>query len=155
MSSFCLVLCRFSLCAWIGAAALFVTAGVAEVRSPQFDSVTKNALVGVRFPHYYRFGFTLVTTGLVTSVLARKNPGWSARRAGIVTALACLALAVMLTDYYIIYSPLLRMTQQTEHDPYFQSYHKASKYINLVGLLIAFAAALLTCWPKKSNRSDG
>lgn len=153
MSNFCLVLCRFSLCAWIGAAALFVSAGVAEVRSPQFDSETKNALVGVRFPHYYRFGFTLVAAGLVTSVLARKNSGWSTRRAGAVTGLAFLGLAVMLTDYFTIYSPLLKMTQQTEHDPYFQSYHETSKYINLLSLLIVLAAALLACWPKKADRS--
>ena len=154
MSSMCLVLCRFSLCAWIGAATLFVAAGVAEVRSPEFDSETKNALVGVRFPHYYRFGFSLVVTGLVTAVLARHNPAWTTRRAGIVAGLASLALAVMLIDYLTIYSPLLRMTQQVDHDPDFQSYHDASKSINLVSLVIVLAAALLACRSRNAARSE-
>ena len=127
MSKFCLTLCRFCLCAWIGAAALFVAAGVAEVRSPEFDSATKNALIGIRFPHYYRFGFTLVSTGLVTSVLARKNSGWSTRRAGIVTGLCLTAIGVMLVDYFTIYLPLEEMIQQDTLSGEFDRYHEASK----------------------------
>jgi len=148
MNNFCLTLCRFCLCAWIGAAALFVTAGVAEVRSPDFDSATKNALVGVRFPHYYRFGFSLVSIGLVTSVLARKNSAWTTRRAGIVTGLTLVALVVMLVDYYTIYRPLYEMIQKDTLSGEFDRYHEASKNINMLSLTLVIIAAWLSCWPR-------
>lgn len=149
MSNFCLALCRFSLCAWIGAAALFVAAGVAEVRSPHFDSFTKNALVGVRFPHYYRFGFSLVATGLVTSLLARNNKAWSTRRAGIATGLALAALVIMLVDYFTIYRPLYEMIRQDTLSGEFERYHDASKNINMVSLTLVCLAAWLSCWPRR------
>lgn len=149
MNNFCLTLCRFCLCSWIGAAALFVTAGVAEVRSPHFDSVTKNALIGTRFPHYYRFGFSLVATGLVMSVLARKNTAWTTRRAGIVTGLTLVALIVMLVDYYTIYRPLFEMIQQDTLSGKFDRYHEASKNINMVSLTLVVLAAWLSCWPRR------
>lgn len=151
MNNFCLTLCRFSLCAWVGAAALFVAAGVSEVRSPHFDSFTKNALVGIRFPHYYRFGFSLVAAGSVASVLARKNASWSTRRAGIVTGLTLVALAVMLADYFTIYRPLYEMIQQDTLSGEFERYHVASKNINLLSVSIVCVAALLACWPKKDQ----
>lgn len=48
---------RFALSAWVGAAALFVVVGIKEVRGSEFDSVTRDLLVGLRFPSYYTFGF--------------------------------------------------------------------------------------------------
>jgi len=70
MKNFPLALCRFCLCSWLGAAALFVTAGVAEIKSNQFDAETVNQLVAARFPHYYNFGFTLVGLSCATAFLA-------------------------------------------------------------------------------------
>jgi hypothetical protein len=56
MKSLCLTVARFAVCAWVGAAALFVVAGVREVTSQQLDSMSRDVLVPLRFGLYYAFG---------------------------------------------------------------------------------------------------
>jgi len=60
MSRVPLMLARFLLSAWFGAATLFVIIGVREVRFVGFDSAMRDQLVLLRFPAYYACGFTLL-----------------------------------------------------------------------------------------------
>ena len=152
MSNFCLALCRFCLSAWLGAAALFVTAGVAEIKSNKFDAATINELVVARFPHYYNFGFTLVGIACVTSFLCLKNPGWSKRRSVITGATSLLALMIMLVDYYQIFLPLMEMMKADTLNADFEPYHNASKNINMLSLSILLVSAWVACWPGPKNR---
>ncbi|MDB4638033.1 MAG: hypothetical protein P8M30_20855 [Planctomycetaceae bacterium] len=153
MSNFCLALCRFCLSAWLGAAALFVTAGVAEIQSNKFDSATVNDLVAARFPHYYNFGFSLVILALVGSVLARKNPAWSEKRSSGVACIMLFVFMLMLVDYMTVFLPLLKMMSKPTLSGDFYESHQASKYLNLVELNFVFIAAWVACWPGPKNRS--
>jgi len=147
MSNFCLALCRFCLAAWLGAAALFVTSGVAEIKSNKFDAETVNALVAARFPHYYNFGFCLVFLALVGSVLARKNPTWTPKRASAVSCMMLFVFMLMLVDYWTIFLPLLEMMEKPTLTERFQEDHEASKKINMVSLSFVFISAWIACWP--------
>ena len=159
MKNFCLALCRFCLCSWLGAAALFVTAGVAEIKSNQFDSITVNKLVSARFPHYYNFGFMLVAVGCVSAFLSLNHSAWSRRRALMTGILLSVALIIMLIDYVWIFLTLLEMMKSTTLDSSFEKYHDASKNINILSLAVIFVAAWIACWPQKTigltSRQDG
>ncbi|MBD3671943.1 MAG: hypothetical protein HUJ26_00325 [Planctomycetaceae bacterium] len=147
MKNLSLALCRFCLCSWVGAAALFVTAGVAEIKSNQFDSLTVNQLVSARFPHYYRFGFTLVGVGSVCSFLSLNHSAWTRTRGLLTGGLLVVAFIIMLIDYFAIFLPLLEMMQSTTLDSNFEKYHEASKNINMVSLSLVMIAAWIACWP--------
>jgi hypothetical protein len=147
---------RFALSAWVGAAALFVVTGVREVRSPLLDSYTRDVLVGIRFPSYYLFGFSLV--GLAT--LATLTGSWlTPANRGRQFALAFLtvsALALMMADYFAIYLPLVEMiTPPGESRPAeFLAYHTASKWVNLVSVSLCALAALIVCGQEFEGRTS-
>ncbi len=112
MDRFLLTLTRFCSCAWVGAAVLFVMTGVAEVRSPEFESATKNSLAALRFPYYYLVGFTLVGFALFGSWML------SIRRTsllkGVKSLVACMTIASILMniDYVWVFRPLLVMMSE-------------------------------------------
>lgn len=151
MNSFWLVLSRFSLAAWIGAASLFVVTGIAEVQSPEFDSTTKSALALLRFPYYYRFGFTLVGLGLLATWRAKSTiPPVQRRLAlGFIEA----ALIVMTADYFLVYQPLAGMLAEPVRSAGFQTYHEASKYVNFASLGLVLVAAMSLCGEHKPSTS--
>ena len=66
---------RLFLVAWIGGAALFVITSIAEQRTPEFDSITKDRLATIRFPLYYLYGMICLTVATAATAQA------SARRA--------------------------------------------------------------------------
>lgn len=70
---FLLVLLRFCLCAWVGAATLFVITGIREVTSLKFEPVIKNHLAAIRFPAYYFIGFLLVGLSFLCAVAIRNT----------------------------------------------------------------------------------
>jgi hypothetical protein len=69
MTRFLLLLARFVLAAWFGAATLFVIVGVREIRFQQFSPTIRDELVLIRFPAYYACGFTLLGIALVSQAL--------------------------------------------------------------------------------------
>lgn len=151
MKSLCLTVARFAICAWIGAATLFVISSVREVRSPALDSTDRDVLVAVRFPAYYAFGFSMITIAAVTGWLGRNHPHVDSRRASGAVRLLVLALILMIFDYIKIYSPLLVMVTPpgTPRTPDFDRYHRWSEQINAVGLLLCAFSAWRLLWPPR------
>ena len=139
---------RFCLCAWLGAAALFVVAGVLEVMSPEIDQPTKNLLVTLRFPPYYLFGFSLVGIGTLSSILLRcsKQNAPAHRRLTITAAFGVLTLLIMTYDYLQIYLPLEAMMLRDDgiFPGEFHPLHEWSKNINAVSATTCLVAALLS-----------
>lgn len=154
----CLLLARFCTSAWIGAAALFVVNGVHEVTSPLLDSTTKDQLALIRFPAYYWFGFPLVITSLLTTLLAGRVVLGTARRTLSVVLLAA-ALSLMTYDFVAVYTPLRAMLNPPGQvrTAEFQTLHMRSRSINTAHVGLVFCAALLLCWEgvESGERRDG
>ena len=153
------ILLRFSLCAWIGAATLFVVTGVRAVTSDLFEPVTKTQLATLRFPAYYLFGFALVATGTLAAGLLSVPRSASQKRLRIVLTLCLTTLAIMLVDYVWIYSPLAELMSRPDARtlPEFQTYHTWSKWINLASLgtcLLAAVMAVADCNNSTENQND-
>jgi len=159
MTNFCLMVSRYSLTAWVGAAVLFVVTAVQEATSDQFDSPTLSNLALVRFPAYYLFGFVLIALALFFGCLARNHADVGRRRMRFCLILVALALLMMLADYFWIYSPMRDMLAvPTEARPArFVDLHQASKYVNAVQIGICLLAAAMLNWPgtSRSNQADG
>ena len=107
MTRVALLLARFLLSAWFGAAVLFVVIGVREVTHQGFDSPIRDQLVLLRFPSYYAFGFPALAgaaacLGLCLYCGLRKPAVYAA------CVLTIIALGLMAYDYPCIYSPLAR-----------------------------------------------
>ena len=152
MQRFFLMIARFALSAWIGAAALFVCTSISEQIAPTFDSDMKNTLAAIRFPWYYGFGFGLVGIGFVGSMIGVRRAEQRHRWAVVVTSLV-LALTLMAFDYIAVYTPLYEIvTSPTAvRDARFVELHRWSERINSIDILLCMIAALAVCWPTKSN----
>ncbi len=152
-----LAMARFCLAAWVGAATLFVVTGVRVAISKQVDlnnSEVIDALVAVRFPSYYLFGFALVSLAGLGLIAAWRHPGLGRIRIWTCSGLIAASLVLMLFDYFSIYLPLIEMvTPAGKAKPSeFTAYHEASKHINSVDVGLLLIAAILLCWPV-SNRA--
>jgi len=153
MDRFLWTVLRFSLCAWVGAATLFVVTGVREVTMTDFDAVTKNVLAATRFPAYYAFGFTLVVVS-ASSALGLILINKEARRRKIaVLSLSVFSLVVMYLDHQFIYQPLEIMMLEPEGrmDPEFFTYHQWSKYINCISVGACLIASFVSACPARSS----
>ena len=152
MQRFFLMIARFALSAWIGAAALFVCTSISEQIAPTFDSDMKNTLAAIRFPWYYGFGFGLVGIGFIGSVIGVRRAEQRHRWAVVVTSLV-LALTLMAVDYVLIYTPLHEIvTSPTAvRDARFVELHRWSERINSIDILLCMIAALAVCWPTKTK----
>jgi hypothetical protein len=153
------IVLRFSLCAWIGAATLFVVTGIREVTSDLFEPVMKNQLAELRFPSYYLFGFTLVGAGTLAAGLLSMRRQASQKRLRIVLTICLATLAIMLIDYLWIYSPLAALMSEpnARSMPEFEAYHTWSKWINVASLsacLLAAVISLVDCNNSTEKHND-
>lgn len=154
MANVCLGIAKFALAAWVGAAALFVVTGIREVRTSEFDSMTRDLLVGIRFPAYYVFGFSLVGLAWLAITLglfsARQNRRWLV---GFSVAVL-FVLGLMLADYVWIYLPLVEMiTPPGQSRPAeFVGYHEASKWLNFASVSLTAVIALILCSTELKER---
>ena len=153
MNRFLWTVLRFSLCAWVGAATLFVVTGVREVTMTDFDAATKNVLAVTRFPAYYAFGFTLVVVSAISAfslILINKE---TRRRKIVVLSLLVFSLVVMYLDHLFIYQPLEIMMLEPEGrlDPEFFTYHQWSKYINCISVGVCLIASFVSACPARSS----
>jgi hypothetical protein len=132
----------------VGAATLFVITAIGEATSPEFTSETKNALALLRFPAYYTFGFVSVIVALVSGVFAGRRSAQGRGRMRVYLLLLVVVLVVMIADYVAVYRPLAVMIATPDARPAsFQTYHKASMYINAVHVGLSGLAAFMICWP--------
>lgn len=143
---------RFTLAAWIGAAALFVVTGVREVTTTDpilANSPVRDALVAVRFPAYYLFGFALVGLALLGLLAAYRLMEGSRTRYFICLALVAAGYALMFVDYFTIYVPLLEMVTPAgkAKSSEFTALHEASKRINILDLSLLLIAGMWLSWP--------
>jgi len=161
MNRFLWTVLRFSFCAWVGAATLFVVTGVREVTMTDFDAATKNMLAVTRFPAYYAFGFTLVAVAAISALGLILINQEVRRRKIVLLTLAVFSLIVMWLDHQFIYLPLEVMMLEPEGrlDPEFFTYHQWSKYINCVSvgacLVASFVAACPITKPAVGNLETG
>ena len=155
MSRLALTIARFAASAWVGAAVLFVINGVQQTTSGQFESMTTDQLVLLRFPAYYVMGFSLVGAALVGSAISGGQ--LSFRRRAAVLGLFGLALVTMLFDYLVVYLPLAEMITPPgqARTQGFQTLHQWSKVINSADLSLVFLGALLLCWPTRTAPEQG
>lgn len=153
MKSLGLMLARFCLSAWIGAAALFVVTSISEQVSTAYGSDVKNVLAAIRFPWYYGFGFSLVGLSLIGGLIGvdrvRQPRRW--RTLGVCLA---LALVLMTVDYVAIYSPLRDIVTNPSgvRDARFQELHRWSEQINTVDVTLCLIAAIAVCWPNEPHQ---
>ncbi len=142
------IVMRFCLCAWLGAAALFVVAGIIEVTSPGIDQPTKNLLVTLRFPPYYLFGFSLVGIGTLSGLILRlsSKEAPSRKRLTCIVVSGVVTLLIMAFDYIRIYSPLEAMMLRPDgiFPAEFHGLHEWSKNINAVSAATCLVAAILS-----------
>ncbi len=149
MSRFALTIARFAASAWVGAAVLFVINGVQQATSGQFESMTTDQLVLLRFPAYYLMGFVLVGAAFLGSAVSEEAVSF--RRRGVLLVLFGLALGVMLFDYLVVYRPLAEMiTPPGQPRPQgFQTLHHWSKLINSADVGLVLVGAIMLCWPSR------
>lgn len=139
-----LALLRFSLCAWVGAAALFVITGILEVTSSEIEPAIKNHLAAIRFPAYYAVGFSLVGLAAVCAV-ALRGRFQSARRGMLIVGLLAAVVLLMTGDWFFVFCPLLDLMQlpDARETSEFASYHEWSKNLNFVSVGLCLVAAVV------------
>ena len=150
-----LALLRFCLCAWVGAATLFVITGIREVVSPQFGPATKNLLAAVRFPAYYSVGFTLVGIALVCAVLLSRQ--CQSRSIGKVPAvLLTVVVLLMVADWCFVFSPLLELMNYPDarERPDFTIYHNWSMYLNSASIGLSGVTAVVSLCDVKCHAAN-
>ena len=165
MTQLALFLARTAISAWIGAAVLFVVVGVSEVLHPEFTSEIKDQLVLIRFPWFYRFGFTLLAVCLLATLAVSPGAEFSAKRRILAAWLLAAALVLMAVEYFAVYLPLAQLVTPPgkPRTAEFQAYHKASMAVNLTGLALCGAAMIIINRPaqpaasasRPDNRSRG
>lgn len=149
-----LMLARFALSAWVGAAVLFVINGVRMVTSDAFDSAGRDHVALIRFPAYYATGAALMFVTLVGLLAARGLPRLTKRRWVTLFVITSVASVVMLADYLWIYSPLADMiTPPGGARPQgFRALHHASEAINTLQVGLCLTAAMIINWPVSRER---
>lgn len=148
-----LFLARFCTSAWIGAATLFVVVGVIEVTRGGFDVTTKDTLVGLRFPPFYRAGMILTGLAWLGACLADRHPQLPQRRRAFAILSLLAVFALLVIDFRWIYAPLYGMVNPPGQakPASFVTYHHVSKYINFAGLIFAWVAAIALNWPARDS----
>lgn len=154
MSRVCLMLARFALSAWVGAAAMLVIIGVREVTWPGFDSPTRDQLALLRFPPYYLLGFVLVGTGWLMTVGCLTLRALPSRRTWFALAAVTASLGLMIWDYLAVYRPLEAMvTPPGRAKPAeFTTLHGRSELVNSLDVGLCLAVAIALCWPETDRQ---
>ena len=152
-TSLSILLTRLALSFWVGSAILFVITSVAEQVHPSFDSMIKDQLATIRFPHYYRFGGICLAIALAGSLFAGlRCSGRTRKRLLIVFGLTLFSTAIVVFDYMMVYEPLQTLITPPgkARTQEFLALHDRSRIVNEVHLTIALVACLLANWSKES-----
>ena len=149
-----LTIARLFLVAWIGGAVLFVITSIAEQRTPEFESNDKDHLAAIRFPLYYMYGATCLSTAIVATGLAIATTPRGNRKKLIAGFTLCvLSAAIAGYDYVAVYLPLQRAITPPGQvrGPDFLSLHQQSEFINGVHISLALLAAIMICLPARQS----
>lgn len=149
------LLLRLAICAWIGAAALFVITSVAEQTSPEFGSVVRDQLATVRFPYYYQFGFGTHVLSAIVGLTAWMTAEVGRRRLLAVWLLVLTSGVLITLDYRYVYLPLqeLIVPPGNVRTAEFMQLHNWSRHANECHVTVMFLAALLACTPLPQRSS--
>jgi hypothetical protein len=158
MRSFCLMLTRLALAAWVGAALLFVMVSLRPLRSHEIPDEIKPQLTQTLFPGYYRIGFGLLGLAWVTGAVGSTHPGMGRVRRFVLMGLITALVLLMIADWGWIYTPLANMMQHEIHEHearagVFHTYHLASRWINSVGMVLTLVAASVAAWPVRRSQA--
>lgn len=148
-SSIAILWTRLSLSFWVGGAILFVITSVAEQVNPAFDSLIRDQLATIRFPHYYRFGGICLGVAMAGSLFVMMRNAASIRRQmSVVFLLTLVAAGIMVFDYMQVYVPLqqLIIPPGKERTQEFLALHKRSEYVNTIHVSIALIATVVASW---------
>jgi uncharacterized membrane protein YdcZ (DUF606 family) len=151
VSAAAVVVMRFSLSAWFGAALLFVITSVAEQVFPEFTSKIRDQLATIRFPWYYATGTLCCTFALSAGIVCRSL----SRRLTLALVAAALASSVMAADYFSIYRPLQELIippGQPRTDE-FEHLHTWSRNVNMLHLLLVLYAAIQASLPLRVRQT--
>jgi len=151
-----LMIARLFLVAWIGGAALFVITSVAEQRSAEFDSATKDRLATVRFPLYYQFGAICLGTSIVaTGIAAVSGKRENCKRLIAGLTLCLVSAGIAAYDYVNVYLPLQKAITPPGQvrGPEFITLHERSALVNEIHISLALLAALIICLPNRTQSS--
>jgi len=150
MRSLALLISRFCLGVWVGAASFFVLVVINLRASSLFDSAVKLNHPRVLFPLFYRCEFALLTVALLAGLAAWGHPRFARGRQRsylLHLGLVAVALLVALADYTWVYPPLFTMLSADPLPDNFRTYHEASRWLNTLVLGLSAAAALISYWP--------
>lgn len=156
--TFSVIILRFTLAVWVGAAVLYVVTSVTEQMSPFFDLQTRDQLAVIRFPLYYRFGFGChIACALAGVVVWRTAP--QNRRATFLFVLVLVMISSLLItlDHRLIYQPLetLIVPAGKTRGVDFERLHTLSKRANMVHVMIMAFAGILAMLPLKPEPPTG
>lgn len=143
----CVLVSRFCLAAWAGAALFFALSVVSLRQSSLFDDATKLNHPRVLFSLYYPCEFVLLGLSLATGIAARHHPAVGGARFRTHLFLVAAALLLALADVLWIYAPLKAMLALAVMPPEFRALHRASMGINAVEFVLCVIASLLALWP--------
>lgn len=149
MRRFLILAARLAIGAWCGAAIMFVITTVQEVRSPQFDSVTKARLAVLRFPTYYKFAFACIPVATAAAAAAGMCRGPMRARLGLSAVLLIVASGLTVYDYVYVYQDLEAITAdfRSARPPRFDTLHRQSRTINAINVGLCLLGSVLLCWP--------
>lgn len=134
---------------------LFVITSVAEQVSPHFDSVARDHLATIRFPHYYQYCAATLGIALVSSITATTlSRGTFRRWQLLILTLTALSTAGAAIDYKFVYLPLQELITPPgkARAQEFVTLHKQSRNGNMIHVTLALAAALAAC---RGGRIEG
>ncbi|MDG1897391.1 MAG: hypothetical protein P8J37_21045 [Fuerstiella sp.] len=151
-----LVLVRFLLAAWIGAAVLYVITSVAEQTYTKFSSPIRDQLATIRFPLYFCFGLWIHALAGVFACIAWRMSTLENRRRFLTVFLLVLLSSVLITlDYFLVYLPLQELITppgQVRSQKFIQL-HTLSRHANEVHLTVMLVAAIVASLPLKTTES--
>ncbi|TWT59890.1 hypothetical protein [Rubinisphaera italica] len=155
LSKFFLLILRFCISGWVGAAILFVILTVQEIRLGQFESILLDRLILIRFPIYYTFSFVMIGLASLTgSLYWILFPALRSTKIGV--SLILLTLLIMVGDYLFVYSELAAMLlpvgSPRPHN--FHGYHVLTERLNALAVLMGIAGAILVNWGEASRKGE-
>lgn len=146
MRSFCLLISRFCLAAWVGTATFFVFVVIGLRRPDLFTSEIMLNHPRILFPLFYGFEFSLLGTAFVCGLLSWGHSATSSRAYRAHLGLVALGLLIAAGDYLAVYRPLAAMIERPTLPMEFTRLHHISRWTNAAGLAVCMIATALSLW---------
>ncbi|WP_459556139.1 hypothetical protein [Lacunimicrobium album] len=153
MSRFALMMSRFLVTSWVGAAGIFIWVTVMLAISPDLDSIAKDKVALIRFPIIYQFSFYVLVPAYVFHLISFRAMRPCFTR--WVIAAFTIPFLVMLgtVDYFNVYLPIADMIDPPGmvRPMQFHDYHDASERMGGMMFVLGLLTALMLNWPVKAG----